>query len=82
MSIELFNSDLSRYKMVIYLLNKDKHVYYSIVSEDKKGEDKSIGAMVRRLLEGKYRKKYNTALVYDNSTGDLIQKYVKGVREL
>lgn len=76
----LFDANLSRFKVVIYLLNRERCVFYSLIEEDKKNPDRSLSGMVRRLLLDRYRKKYNTALVYDN--GSLIQKYVKGVREL
>lgn len=68
--------------MVIYLLNKTRLTFYSVVDEDKKSNEKSINGMIRRLLTTKYRGKYNTALIFDNATGTMIQKYVRGVREL
>ena len=65
--------------MLIYFKNNDPAKYfYSLENEERKSDGRAIGGMVRRLLENRYRGQYSTALIYDNASGKLIEKYING----
>lgn len=76
-----FEKQKSKVKVLVYMMNGSSQTHYSFISEDKKGVSKVIQGMTRRLLFGRYNGKYNTAIFYDNTTGEEIQKWVRGVRE-
>lgn len=78
-----FGKEISRFKMVIYLLNGDCHRYYSLKNEEKKNDKVAIAGMVRRLLLHRYKGKYKTALLYDlkSTSGEPFQKWNYGTRE-
>jgi len=78
-----FGPSVSRYKMVVYLKNGDRKVYYSLLKEEQKNPpDKVVSNMVRRLLFGLHHGKYQTAMLYDTrNTNEAFQKWSLGHRE-
>jgi hypothetical protein len=78
-----FGKEISRFKLVVYLINGKSHRYYSLKNEENKNEKVAIAGMVRRLLLKKHKGQYKTALLYDTqSPSDKpIQKWSFGIRE-
>jgi len=77
-----FGSETSKFKMVIYLNDNEKKVFYSLENEDKRGENYSVDGMVRRLLERMFKNKYHTAVIYDLKTNSQVLKFVNGKQVL
>ena len=77
-----FGKDQSKFKLVVYMKNDDRMVFYSLENEEKRSAEVAIRGMIRRLLLRKYLNKYKTAIIYDNTTGAMVSKYVNGVKEL
>lgn len=80
-----FDKQNSLYRLVVYMNpdGKQCQVFYSFAGDDKKDPGTSGNKMVRRLLlQQKFLKgKYTTALLYNNQTGVMLRKWVKGVEE-
>lgn len=77
-----FGSDQSKFKMVIYLKSGARHIFYSLINEEKKSDAIALNGMKRRLLEKKFRGLYQTALIYDRYSDRLIEKYINGKMEV
>ena len=77
-----FGTDQSKFKMVLYLKSGDRKCFYSLVNEEKKGDEVAIRGMKRRLLERIYKGKYQTALIYNRMTDKIEQKFVNGIKEV
>ena len=77
---ENFGVDISKFKMVIYLKNNDRKVFYSLTNEEKKGDRYAINGMIRRLLEKRYKNTYHTAVVYNRETNIEVLKMIEGRR--
>lgn len=77
-----FGKDQSKFKMVIYLKNGQRKCFYSLVNEEKKGDDVALRGMTRRLLENAYKGKYSTALIFDRVADTQVKKYVNGNLEM
>lgn len=77
-----FGKEISKFKMVIYLKNQAVKNYFSLVNEEKKGAEFVLQQMERRLLNGKHKGKYQTALIFDQKQDKLLRKYVNGKLEL
>jgi len=76
-----FGKELSKFKLYICLKSGEKVTRYSLQNEEKKSDAVAIGGMVRRLLFNKFKGKYQTALIYNRQTDQLVAKYVNGVKE-
>jgi hypothetical protein len=76
-----FGTDLSKFKMVLYLKNGDRKCFYSLLNEEKKGDQIAIRGMQRRLLENRYKGKYQTAIIYDRIQDKEVQKFINGKME-
>ncbi|MDZ4059440.1 MAG: hypothetical protein U1D64_05285 [Bacteroidales bacterium] len=77
-----FGSDQSKYKLIVYLKNGERKSYYSLLNEEKKGDDFAIRGMERRLLERIHKGKYQTALFINRHTDTPCRKFVNGKLEL
>lgn len=77
-----FSSEQSKFKMVLYLKSGERKSFYSLINEEKKGDEVAIRGMKRRLLERIYKGKYQTALIYDRFTDKVVQKYINGKMEV
>ena len=71
----------AKYKLVVYFKNKthlpptkQHNTFFSCHHRDKKGED-GLKAL-KKLVTGRFRGTYLTALIYDNQTGALLHKWV------
>lgn len=73
-----FGKDSSKFKMVLYLKNGQRKCFYSLINEEKKGDEIALRGMVRRLLENAYKGKYSTALIFNTSADVQVRKYVNG----
>lgn len=77
-----FSSDQSKFKMVVYLKNGQRKCYYSLINEEKKGDEFALNGMIRRLLDRIHKGRYQTALIIDRYTDKTVKKYVNGKLEL
>lgn len=77
-----FGKDSSKFKMVVYLKNGQRKCFYSLINEEKKGDEVALRGMVRRLLENAYKGKYSTALIFNTSADIQVRKYVNGNLEI
>jgi hypothetical protein len=73
-----FDKDQSRVKLLVYMPNGQCKTFYSFIYEDKKGIERSIAGMKRRILAQYLNEDYTTAIFYDTETGRQLKKYVKG----
>ncbi len=73
-----FSNDQSKFKLIIYLKSGQRQCFYSLLNEEKKGDDVAKRGMIRRLLERRFKDKYQTALLYDRISDLLLQKWVDG----
>jgi len=76
-----FGNDQSKFKMVIYLKNGARHTFYSLINEEKKSDEFALRGMKRRLLENRFKGKYQTALIYNRYADILIEKFINGKLE-
>lgn len=76
-----FGNDLSKYKLIVYLKGGQRQCFYSLVNEEKKGDDVAKRNMKRRLLENKFKGRYQTALLYDRLNDVCVEKWVNGKLE-
>jgi len=77
-----FGKEISKFKLVVYLKSQSVKHYFSLTNEEKRGDDYVINQMERRLLDGKHKGKYQTALFFDQKQDKLIRKYVNGKLEI
>ncbi len=77
-----FGNDQSKFKMVVYLKSGARHTFYSLLNEEKKGDSVAIRGMKRRLLENRFKGKYQTALIYDRYKDILLEKFINGKMEV
>ncbi|MBN1989393.1 MAG: hypothetical protein JW783_08360 [Bacteroidales bacterium] len=81
----LYDPKLSRFKLWVSLKGNDakNEIFYSFIKEDEKGDTASINGIVRRLIEGKLKNKYITAILYWNNPKreGIIHKWVMGKLE-
>ena len=62
----MYNKESSKIKMLVYLKNGKAEVYYSALKEDKKGVERAIKGLHQRILLGKLKLNYHTAIMYNN----------------
>lgn len=72
----------SAYKAIVYFKNQPDGVGRLFYSRDHIGNRKTAapqkGLMrLQKMIITTFKGKYNTALIYNNSTGELKEKYVK-----
>lgn len=77
-----FGTDQSKFKMILYLKNGDRKCFYSLLNEEKKGDQIALRNMCRRLLDKIYKGKYMTALIFDRVSDKVIEKYIDGKKEV
>ncbi len=77
-----FGNEQSKFKMVIYLKSGDRHTFYSLINEEKKSDEVALRGMKRRLLENRFKGKYQTALIYDRFADKLLEKFINGKMEV
>lgn len=70
-----FGHDHSKFKMILYLKSGEKKCYYSLLNEEERGDLFAISNMKRRLFV-RYKLKLQTALIYHQKTGQLIEKHI------
>lgn len=58
-----------------------RQCFYSLVNEEKKGDEVAKKGMVRRLLDRRFKGKYQTALMYDRISDTLLDKWVDGKKQ-
>lgn len=76
-----FGNEQSKFKMIIYLKSGDRQTYYSLLNEEKKSDEIALRGMKRRLLENRFKGKYQTALIYNRFSDKLIEKFINGKME-
>lgn len=71
----------SAYKVLVYFKNKPDGQGRLFYSRDHIGNKKNASpekglSRLQKMILGTFKGKYNTAIIYDNKTGDLFEKYV------
>jgi hypothetical protein len=71
-------------KCVVYFLDGNTRTFYSLDWPHKysKLRDRELGLKRLRNLIGKWSYRANTAIIYDNSTGNEIEKYHQGIKQI
>lgn len=76
-----FGNDQSKFKLIVYMKGGGRQCYYSLVNEEKKGDDVAMKGMVRRLLDRRLKGKYQTALMYNRISDTLLEKWIDGKKQ-
>ena len=72
----MYDTTTAKSKAIFYFKDGNTCTFYSTVREDSKGQQQGINGLVRRLVLGKFKGKYKTALICDATTGQQLQKFV------
>ena len=76
-----FGNDQSKFKLIVYLKGGQRQCFYSLLNEEKKGDEVAKKGMVRRLLDRRFKGKYQTALMYERQTDTLLDKWIDGKKQ-
>jgi hypothetical protein len=86
----IFDKHNSKYKLVIYLKDtfiskypqnkiigpkNNMIVEYSILKYDKQKNNNGLNRLINKRINGEYKGRYTTALIYNNTTKQLIKKF-------
>lgn len=72
----------NRLKLLVFFYDSEPErvkTYHAFNSEEKKSPDKAISKMTQRLINGKLRGHYKTAIFYLD--GKEIEKWIDGVKQ-
>ena len=70
-----FNKDESLTFICLYLKSGEKRYYSSRLKEDKISKETGMKGLRKRFVNGKFRGKFHTAVIYDNISKEILEKF-------